>query len=60
MPVTGQAWKLIAQGGHAYMQMTTSFREQAGECLTGNPLASSYPLGGAAHMSRCQNLASQL
>lgn len=58
--VTGQFWKVIAQGGHAYMQMTTAFREGAKECFTGNPVGASYPLGGSAYMSSCQNLASQL
>ena len=40
--------------------MTTLFRAPFGECFIANPIATTFPLGGAGHMSKCDNQASQM
>ncbi|CAN0012770.1 unnamed protein product [Chrysoparadoxa australica] len=55
--VTGQLWKIEAQGG-GWFRLKTLFQGD-GKCLEGNRFSPDATLGGAAYMDNCQNVSGQ-
>lgn len=56
--VSGQLWTIIDLADGTF-QLQSLFRQAENECLEGNQVAETSTLGGAAFMTRCENVTGQ-